>query len=99
MTLYAYTFYSGTCQIQQKTTTLPVISTAQNGSGVAATRKDYFDMYGNRTWAMDERGFIKRFAYDIPTGAMSQQVNDANTALYTDTPAGWSTPSHSGSIA
>jgi hypothetical protein len=44
--------------VQQKTTTWPVISTAQNGSGVAAQMLEYFDTYGNLIWKMDERGFI-----------------------------------------
>ena len=96
VTSYAYTFYSGTCRIQQKTITLPVISTAQNGSGIAATRKEYFDIYGNQTWSMDERGFIRRTAFDIPTGAVSQQVADVDTSMFPDTPSGWSTPSGGG---
>ncbi len=91
-----YSFYAGTTQVQQKTTTLPVVPTDQNGSGVAATRKEYYDPYGNLTWSMDERGFITRMAYDIPTGAMIQQVADADTSLYSDAPAGWTTPSGGG---
>jgi len=42
--------------VQQKTTTLPAVSTAQNGSGTAATQKEYFDEYGNLTWVMDGNG-------------------------------------------
>ncbi|MEZ6129153.1 MAG: hypothetical protein R3C59_10765 [Planctomycetaceae bacterium] len=94
-TAYVYTWYDNTYQVKQKTTTLPVISTAQNGSGTAAT-KEYFDEYGNLTWQMDERGFITRTKYDIPTGAVTQQIQDVDTSVETDAPAGWSTPSGGG---
>src|SRR5207247_3246107 len=69
ITSYSYTWYAGTCRVQQRVTTLPAIPTWQNGSGVAATRRDYFDRYGNETWQMDERGFLTRTSYDIVTGA------------------------------
>ena len=36
-TTYAYTFFSGTNQIESVTTTLPVVSTDQNGSGNSGT--------------------------------------------------------------
>ena len=36
-TSYAYTWYTGTVQMESMTTTLPVISAAQNGPGVADT--------------------------------------------------------------
>src|SRR5258708_4138217 len=60
ITSHAYTFYSGTCQVQQHTITLAVISTAQNGSGVANTRREYFAILVNMTWIMNYRGFITR---------------------------------------
>jgi hypothetical protein len=47
ITTYSYTFYAGTCAVQQRITTLPVISPAPNGSGIAATRREYYDQYGN----------------------------------------------------
>src|SRR5262249_48890140 len=58
ITSYSYAWYPGTCHVQQRITTLPVVSTAQNGSGVAATTRDYFDQFGNLTWHMDERGYL-----------------------------------------
>ena len=48
-TTFSYTWYTGTYQVKQKTTTLPVISSLQNGSGTASTRKEYFDEFGNLT--------------------------------------------------
>ncbi|MDP1797798.1 MAG: hypothetical protein Q8K78_09965, partial [Planctomycetaceae bacterium] len=96
VTEFERTFYPGTCAKKEVITTLPMVSEDQNGDGVAATRRDYFDIYGNRTWSMDERGFITRMSYDIPTGAITQQVQDVDTGLYEDVPAGWSTPSGGG---
>ncbi|OAI41010.1 hypothetical protein AYO40_00590 [Planctomycetaceae bacterium SCGC AG-212-D15] len=96
ITTFSYSFYPGTCQVQQRTTTLPVIPTSQNGNGVAATRKDYFDVYGNETYQMDERGFITRMSFDIVTGAMTQRIDDVNTSLVSDAPSGWITPAGGG---
>lgn len=96
VTDYAYTWYSSTCAVQEKVTTLPAIPTDQNGSGVAATRREYFDTYGNLTWQMDERGYLTRMTYDIPTGALTQRIDDVDTALVSDAPAGWTTPGGGG---
>ncbi len=95
-TEYVYTWYADTFQIKQKTTTLPVVSTSQNGSGTAATKKRYFDEYGNPTWQMDERGFITLTEFDIPTRAITQQIQDVNTSVETGAPTGWVTPSGGG---
>ncbi len=93
---FAYTYYSGTTQVQQKTTTLPVISTAQNGSGTAATTAEYYDSLGQMTWRMNERGFITHSVFDNPTGALVQRVDDVNTSQASGVPAGWSTPAGGG---
>ena len=96
VTSHCYSFHSGTCAVKEHVITLPVVGTGQNGNGVAATRREYFDSYGNLTWSMDERGYIARSSYDTPTGAITQQVADVDTSLYPDEPAGWSTPSGGG---
>jgi len=95
-TSYAYTYHSGTTQIQQRTTTWPVIPTDQNGSGVAATRKDYFDIDGRPTWSMDERGYITHRVYDLATGAIVQQIQDVDTSIVSGAPSGWTTPGDGG---
>lgn len=95
-TTYCYTFFPGTCAIQEIKTTLPTVATEQNGTGIAATRREVFDQYRNRLWAMDERGFIRRWDYDVPTGALIAQVDDVDTTLYSDVPAGWQTPAGGG---
>jgi len=83
-------------QVKEKVTTLPVVAAAQNGSGQTATRREYFDEYGNLTWTMDERGFITRHKYDLATGAPTQTIEDVDTSQVTDEPTGWETPTGGG---
>ena len=87
-TSYSYSYYTDTTQVKLKTTTLPVVATTQNGSGIANTRKEYFDEFGYLTWEMNERGFITNYSYDVVTGAMTQQIDDVDTSLTSDEPAG-----------
>lgn len=96
VTSYEYTFHGGTTQIAQQTTILPVISTSQNGSGTANSRKEYFDTLGYRTWSMDERGFITRYVYNDKNGALVQRIDDVDTSIVSGAPTGWTTPSGGG---
>jgi YD repeat-containing protein len=74
-TSYSYTFYSGTNQVQQKTTTFPVISSGQNGSGTAATTVEEYDEYGNLTQQTDELGIVNTYTYAYPVlGVASEQT-------------------------
>jgi RHS repeat-associated protein len=78
-TTYAYTFYPyspSTNLIQQVETTLPLVSTAENGPNAAVTSRAYFDLFGRKIWAQDPRGALDYFAYDPTTGALLQQVRD-----------------------
>ena len=50
-TSHAYTWYPGTTQAETITTTQPVVSTAQHGSGVAATTVDWYDPNGTENWS------------------------------------------------
>ena len=97
-TSYAYTFYSGTLAVQQRMTTYPAVSTAQNGSGVAATRTEYLDQLGNLVWEMGPRGFIIYQAYDSASGGLAQRIDDFDTSLPNQPapPAGWTTPAGGG---
>jgi hypothetical protein len=95
-TSYSYTFHPCTAQVKERVTTLPAVPTEQNGSGVSATRRDYFDIYGNLTWQMDERGYITRTKYDLRTGAVTQTIQDVDTSQVADEPSGWSTPADGG---
>ncbi|MBC8873387.1 MAG: RHS repeat-associated core domain-containing protein [Planctomycetes bacterium] len=96
VTSYSYTFYPDTCQVKEKVTTLPAVLTDQNGSGQTDTRREYFDQYGNLIWTMGERGFITRYKFDIVSGAMTQMIQDVDTAQLTDEPTGWETPTGGG---
>ena len=95
---YAYTYIPGTVAVQQRSTTYPVVPAAQNGSGVAATRQEYLDAWGNLIWEMGPRGFIMYQAFDVPTGGLLQRIDDFNTSLpgQPTPPSGWSTPAGGG---
>lgn len=63
-TSYAYTFLSGTNLIATRTTTFPVVSTAQHGSNSATTASETFDANGNRTETTDQAGTVNQFTFD-----------------------------------
>ncbi len=94
-TSFVYTWFSGTAQMEQRTTTLPVVPSGQNGPGTTDTITEIFDEEGNRIWQRDPRGFITFQAYDLPTGALVQLINDVDGAKVT-LPSGWSTPAGGG---
>ena len=48
------------------------------------------------TWQMDERGFLTKQSYDAATGAVTQMIQDVNTAMVSGAPAGWMTPAGGG---
>lgn len=93
---YAYTWHSSSTKISQRTTTLPVISTAQNGSNSSNTITEVFDDQGNMTWKRDERGFITRFVYDQVKAVVIQRIDDVDTSAVSDEPSGWATPGTGG---
>jgi RHS repeat-associated protein len=98
-TAYTYAWYASTFQVQQKTTTWPAVSTAQNGSGATTSRVENFDEFGRVTWLKDERGFLTRWKYDNATGGLVQRIDDVQTSQITDAPAvptGWTTPTGGG---
>ena len=81
--------------VQTRTTTLPVVSTCKMAPAPRQHDTEYFDQYGNLTWTMDARGFLTNMTYDIATGAMTQRIDDVNTALVS-APLGWTTPAGGG---
>ncbi len=50
--------------VATQTTVLPVVSTAQHGSGAAKTSTDVFDTFGETVWSMDAAGYITYTQYD-----------------------------------
>ncbi len=106
-TSYSYTWQSNsngsTTQMLSMQTTLPVIGTAQNGPGTAATTTTFYDQYGRSIWTMDAGGFIGYTAYDQATGAVIKTIQDvkidAQHAPDYDNqtpPTGWMTPANGG---
>ena len=94
-TSFAYTWQGSTIQIDQRTTTLPVVPTSQNGTNTTDTITEIFDELSNLIWQRDPRGFITYHAYDLPTGALIQSIQDVDGAEVT-LPSGWVTPAGGG---
>ena len=89
------TFAPGTTRIVSQRTTLPVVATAQNGSGTAAVVEAVFDAAGREIWSRDGDGFLRYTEYDPGTGAITKTIVDVNTARSADfasLPFGWVTP-------
>jgi RHS repeat-associated protein len=79
-TSYSYTFYDSSThqQPQTKITTLPTVSTGQNGSGVATTTGEYYDNLGRLRWTQDGEGYINYFSYHPVMGTLAYQAVDVN---------------------
>jgi RHS repeat-associated protein len=59
----------------------------------------YFTSLGQTAWKKDPDGFIDYTAYDLATGAPTEEISDVNTAItsdFTNLPSGWSTNSGGG---
>jgi len=80
-TSYSYTYYSGTLQPESIVTTLPVVYSQQNGSGVAAKTVDFYDANGNLTWTKDGRGFLTENIDDPTSGLLMESIQDVDTSL------------------
>ncbi|MEZ6032023.1 MAG: RHS repeat-associated core domain-containing protein [Planctomycetaceae bacterium] len=80
-TQYSYTFWdSSDREIKTRTTTLPVIPTTQNGSGVATTSAEYYDNLGRLRWTQDGEGYINYYSYNPVTGGEAYAAIDVNPA-------------------
>jgi len=90
-TKYAYTWHTNTLQIEQKTTTLPVVPLNQNGTGSVDTVAEIYDDHGHVIWRRDARGFISHFKYYLPLGVVTQEIRNVDGNQLT-LPNGWSTP-------
>ena len=99
-TEYAYTWYSGSFQYEELTTTLPVVTTAQNGSNTAATTKQWFDDHGKLAWSVNELGRVTYYEYSSLTGQLTKTIEDIDDAtadsLSLTIPDGWTLPASSG---
>ena len=98
-TSYAYTFTAGTTQIVSQRTTLPTVSTAQNGPGTAVVVDQVFDAAGREIWSRDGDGFLRYTEYDAQTGAVVKSIVDVDTSRtseFQNIPTGWLTPTGGG---
>jgi RHS repeat-associated protein len=95
VTSHAYVWYSGTAQVQQKTTSLPIVAEAENGDDQGYSRRSYYDLDGDMTWTQNELGVITGYTYDASTGARKQMVQDVNPAAPANSglPSGWTSSS------
>jgi RHS repeat-associated protein len=98
-TTYAYSFTPGTTQIVSQQATLPTVTTAQNGPGIAVVVDQVFDAVGREIWSRDGDGFLRYTEYDAQTGAVVKSIVDVDTsrtAHFQNLPAGWLTPTGGG---
>ncbi|MEZ6032063.1 MAG: RHS repeat-associated core domain-containing protein [Planctomycetaceae bacterium] len=80
-TQYSYTFWdTSDREVKARTTTLPVVSTTQNGSGVATTTGEYYDNLGRLRWTQDGEGYINYYSYNPVTGGTGYTAIDVNPA-------------------
>ena len=83
-TSYSYTWFTNTNQIQSQTTTLPTISSGQNGPGTADTQIVFFDTRHRPEWSKDGDGFLNYTLYDDLTGAVARTITDVDTTQTSD---------------
>lgn len=95
-TSYNYTWYAGLTQAESVTTTRPTATSAQNGPNSGDQETQVFDTYGRPVWTRDGSGYIHYTEYDPGTGAVVKMIRDVNTALVSNEPSGWATPSDGG---
>jgi RHS repeat-associated protein len=77
--------------VKKRTTTLPVVSTGENGSGSAVVMKDYFELDGLHTWSRDGENRVHYTAWDANRRTATKSVRDIDTDA-ADRPAGVPAP-------
>lgn len=65
-------------QVRELTTTYPIVSEAENGTGSSESTIEAYDAFGRLSWRRDERGFINGYNYDPATDALIQQILDVS---------------------
>jgi hypothetical protein len=79
-TSYQYNYTTGTFSPTELTTTLPTISTAENGPNSSTAETQVFDADGNVVWERDPRGYVSYTAYNISTGAVAETIEDVTSS-------------------
>ena len=75
---YSYTFWSGYDVLETVTTTLPSVSSGENGSGSSATAVDHYDRAGRHRWHKDALGYVTYYSYHPECGALAYTVRDCD---------------------
>ena len=90
-------WYGSGTQVKHLRTTLPTISSGQNGSGSAATIETIFDQDGNVIWRKDERGIIDYYEYYPDLNTVKKHIADIDiTNSSISGKPSWSTASGAG---
>ncbi len=98
-TSYNYQWYANSLQVKLFTTTLPTVTAAQNGSGIAATVAIFYDLMGRPVWTKNADGHVRYTLFGVTTGAVFKVIDDVNYALLTTgekasfAQTGWALPS------
>ena len=95
----AYTWVTGTRQLESITTTNPTVTTAQNGSNAATSAVVVLNNFQQPIWIKDAAGYITFRAYDQATKTLIKEIVDVDTTqttTFNSLPSGWSTPSGAG---
>jgi RHS repeat-associated protein len=95
----AYTWVTGTRQLESITTTNPTVTTSQNGSNTASSDVVVLNNFQQPIWIKDAAGYITYRAYDQATKALVKLITDVDTmqtSTFSNLPSGWSTPSGGG---
>ena len=80
-TSFAYQFHdAGDTRLKRTETTFPIVSSGQNGSGVATTTYDYYDSSGRKRWEKDGEGYVTYIAQHPDVGGESYRMIDVDTA-------------------
>lgn len=97
-TTYDYEWRPDSVRVLQKTTTLPVVSTAEHGTGESFTQVERYDRFGNPEWLKDETGVLVFQVFDPITGGLWQRITDVDTRRMDPgvVPEGWTTPAGGG---
>jgi YD repeat-containing protein len=85
--------------MKSQATTLPGISTAQNGPGTSSAdvSTDYFDNFGRTVFHKDGGGYVNYIQYDTAgSGGIVKTIQDADTTISGDFTGGYSPSSFSG---
>jgi len=85
-TSFAYTWHSGTFEIEQQTVTPPAVPSGQSGSGASAARKEWFDGDDRLAWSMDELGRVTSRQYNPLTGRRAQRYQPGVVDLFAEDP-------------